>query len=79
MCPSFEVATKIRLARKGKEGISNDLHERDMEFMKKVYDNAVFVAKYLNWDFVVCDDGLNMREIDDIHKEIVDKVNSLLK
>jgi len=77
LCPSFEVATKLRLARKGKEGISNDLHERDMAFMKKVYDNAVFVAKYLGWDFVMCDDGTNMRSIDDIHEEIINKVSKL--
>ena len=71
LCPSFDVATKLRLKRKGKEGISNDLHERDLEFLKKVYDNAVFVAKYLGWDIVECDDGNEMKSREEIHSQII--------
>lgn len=71
----FDLVTKIRNARTQNEGIVNDIHERDLEFMKKVYESAVFIADYLSWDQVECNDGNKMKKIDDIHK----KVYSLVK
>ena len=38
--------------------------------MKKVYDNALFVAKYLNWTIIDCSDGNKMKSIEQIHEEI---------
>ena len=71
----FELVTKIRLSRKQNAGVVNDIHERDLSFMKKVYTSAMFVADYLNWDMVKCNDGDYMLSIDDIHE----KVYSLVK
>lgn len=67
---TFELATKIRNARKVNDGISNDIHERDMDFMKRVYDSAMFVADYLSWDMVNCSDGDNMLSVDEIHQKV---------
>lgn len=66
----FDLVTEIRNARKQNDGVTNDIHESDLEFMKKVYDSAMFVANYLSWDKVQCNDGNKMREIDDIHEEV---------
>ncbi len=66
----FDLVSEIRNARKQNEGIENDIHERDLEFMKKVYENAMFVADYLGWDKVECNDGNKMRKIEDIHNDI---------
>jgi len=66
----FDLVTEMRNARKQNAGISNDIHERDLEFMKKVYDSAMFIADYLSWDKVACNKGDNMREMDDIHEEV---------
>ena len=71
----FDLVTKIRNARTQNDGIINDIHERDLEFMKKVYESAVFIADYLSWNQVECNDGNKMKKIDDIHK----KVYSLVK
>ena len=60
----------MRNARKQNEGIVNDIHESNLDFMKKVYESAMFIADYLSWDKVQCNDGNKMREINDIHKEI---------
>ena len=65
----FDLVTKIRNARTQNEGIINDIHERDLEFMKKVYESAVFIADYLSWNQVECNDGNKMKKIDDIHKK----------
>lgn len=66
----FDMVTEMRKGRKDNDGILNDLHERDIEYMKKVYDNAMFVAEYLSWNMIKCNDGDRMRSREDIHEEI---------
>ena len=59
-----------RKARKENEGLTNDIHESDLDFMYKVYENAMFVADYLSWDRIKCDEDGKMRSIEDIHKDV---------
>ncbi len=65
----FDLVTELRNARVENEGVVNDIHEANLDFMKKVYDNAMFLADYLSWNKIQCNDGNKMRSIDDIHKE----------
>ena len=60
----------MRKARQTNDGVSNDIHERDLEFMKDVYQSALFVADYLDWDKIQCADGEKMRSVEDIHEEV---------
>ena len=62
--------SQIRNARKINDGISNDVHEADIDYMYKVYENAMFVADYLSWDRIKCDRNRKMRSIEAIHKDI---------
>lgn len=66
----FDLVTEMRRNRKDYEGNSNDIHESNLEFMRQVYDSAVFVADYLSWDIVNCNDGNKMRSIEDIHNDV---------
>lgn len=66
----FDLVTEMRNARKQNDGVSNDIHESNLAFMKKVYENAMFIADYLSWDGVQCNNGNKMRDIDDIHEEV---------
>ena len=66
----FELVTKLRMDRKENEGIISDIHEDNLDFMKKVYDNALFVANYLSWNVIDCSNNGGMRDILDIHNEI---------
>jgi len=66
----FELVTKMRNERKQNEGISSDIHESNLEFMKKVYDNALFVADYLKWHKVECSKTNEMKTINEIHEEV---------
>jgi dTMP kinase len=70
LCAPFDLITKMRMARKSNDGVVNDVHERDLAYLKKAYDNALFVAEYLKWDVIECSDGEKMRSIDDIHSDI---------
>lgn len=66
----YDVATSLRKKRTDNDGIENDIHESNENYLRKVYDNSVFVADYLSWDKIEC--GLNgeMRPKEDIHEEI---------
>lgn len=66
----YDLVTNLREKREENEGISNDIHESNKEFMKKVYENALFVADYLSWDKVECSNGNEMRSRNDIHDDI---------
>lgn len=69
----FDVVTKLRKNRTNYDGNSNDVYERDIELMKKIYENALFVREYLNWEIVDCfyEDKLKgIYEINDMVYEI---------
>ena len=38
---------------------------------------TLFVADYLNWDTIICDNNGQMRSIKDIHKDVVKLVKKL--
>ena len=66
----FDVVTDLRKQRKDNDGIENDIHEKDIEFMKKVYDNSLFCAHYLGWDIINCSDKEKMFSKKEIHEEV---------
>ena len=70
---SFELINEMMRKRKLEEGeaVEGDIHENNLEFLKKVYESAIFVAKYLNWDIVDCSDGDKMKSPEEIHEEIM--------
>lgn len=74
----LELVNQMRRERKDNDGIANDIHERDLEYLQKVYNNAMFVAKYLGWTMLNCatKDGKNMRTPEEIHREIYQELKT---
>ena len=66
----FDVVTELRNARKQNDGVMYDIHERDLEFMKKVYESAMFVADYLSWDQIECARDGKFKPIEEIHEDV---------
>lgn len=68
----FDLITKMRQARTDNEGIKDDVYERNLDLLKKAYDNAMSVAEYLNWTMINCatPGGTKMRTIESIHQDI---------
>lgn len=60
----------------GKEAL--DIHESDRAYIKKSYENALFVARKYNWKIINCVENGKMRSIEDIHEEIFSYVKKLL-
>lgn len=66
----FNLITKMREKRKIDNNLVNDIHESNLDYIKKVYENAMFIADYLSWDKIKCNDGNKMKTKEDIHKHI---------
>lgn len=71
----FELAKSLKEKRKRETGVNDDIHERDLEFMKKVSETSIHIANKYNWDFVECSNNSEMLSIEEIH----DKVYTLVK
>lgn len=57
-----------------------DIHESDKEYLKNAYQTAKMVAKKYDWLVIDCIKNGNIRDIDDIHSEILENViNKVLK
>lgn len=74
----LDIITKMRNKRKEENGevVEGDIHENDLMFMRKVYDNATFVANYLSWDIINCSENGEMKSIEEISDEVYKVVSS---
>lgn len=70
----FDVVTKIRNERKDNDGVENDIHERDLSFMKRVYDNATYLSSYYHWDVIPCERNGSLASVEEIHEKVYQKV-----
>ncbi len=62
-----------------KTGETKDIHEEDTSYMQKAYDNGMTLASNLGWNIIHCvDKENNIRTIEDIHEEIMNKVTEFL-
>lgn len=66
----FDLVQSMRRARQNNDGVQNDIHERDIAFLKKVYDNALFVADYLSFDIVESSTNDKMESPSEIHNKV---------
>lgn len=71
-----EISQQLIKNRKNKitKGSQKDIHERNKDFLKKSYKNALYVANKYNWEKVNCNQGNNIRSIEDISDEIYVKL-----
>lgn len=70
----FDLVTEMRKKRTGNDGVANDIHERDLKYMHQVYENAQYVAEYLNWDIIECSRDNEMLSQEKIHEEVLKRV-----
>ena len=56
----------------------NDQFEKDQEYLKKVADNSLDIAKKLNWSIINCTINDKMKPINDIHEDIVNVIKEKL-
>lgn len=66
----FKLSRTLKGKRTSNEGIKNDIHERDYEYLKKAYDTSIEIAKKYNWNFIECSSNNKMRSPEEIHEDI---------
>lgn len=71
----FDIVTNLRNKRNKNKDENPDIHEKNLDFLKKVYDSSKYVSKYLGWTKIECTREDKMKSIDEIHEEIMSKLN----
>lgn len=74
----FELAQELKQKRKQNDGIKNDIHESDFEFMKNVSDTSISIANKFNWCYIECIKENKMRSIEEIHEDIYKEVKKII-
>lgn len=75
---SFDEIRQLKSKRKENDGVKNDIHEQDLEFMKNVSDTSVSIADKFNWTYIECIKDNTIRTIEDIHEEVYQKVKEVI-
>ncbi|WP_300279748.1 dTMP kinase [Peptacetobacter sp.] len=55
-----------------------DIHEKDINYLKKTYKNSLYIAEKYNWEKVECVENNELRTIEDISEEIYNIVKKKL-
>ncbi len=55
-----------------------DIHESDIDYLTKSYNNSLYIANKYNWNKINCVENENLRTIDDIHEEIYKIVKEII-
>lgn len=73
-----DISQRLMTDRYGGDENKKDVHERDVEYLKKCYDSAMYAARRCGWETVKCFDGDSVRSIEDIGSDVFDKVMKIL-
>lgn len=55
-----------------------DIHESDISYLYKSYENSLYIANKYNWNKINCIENENLRSIESIHEEIYNIVKENL-
>lgn len=55
-----------------------DIHESDIEYLSKSYNNSLYIANKYNWNKINCIKKDELRSIEDIHKDIYNVVIGII-
>ncbi|MCQ2749275.1 MAG: hypothetical protein MJ246_04715 [Clostridia bacterium] len=58
--------------------IKNDIHEKDINFLKLSYENGSYISEKYGWNTIECFTD-SMRSIEDIHEELYGKIIDHIK
>jgi len=75
----YDLVRKLKNNRIDNEGIVNDVYEKDDILMKDIYNNAIYISNYLNWNIVDCSDGDTFKDKDAISEEVYRLVKRKIK
>ena len=68
----------VQLLKK-REGKTEDIHERDLDYLARCYETASQIARIRGWHHIRCVENGAIRSIKDIHTEILHAVGDVLR
>jgi dTMP kinase len=80
---NMEIEVSLKLIENRSNKITGesekDIHEKDSDYMRKTYENSLWVAKKYNWKMIQCskDDKPKLRET--IHEDVYNELKPLIK
>lgn len=79
MCPEY--SKKLMENRKNKitGQDAKDIHEKDLEYLKKSYNNSKYIAKKYSWHIINCVEKGCVKSIEEIHENVYSTVKKFLK
>lgn len=69
-----EDSQRLLSERYGNDELKKDIHEHDIEYLKKCQEAAEFCANYCDWERIECMENGTLRSIEDIHSELIERV-----
>lgn len=78
---TVDFSFKLMKNRKNKitGNAKKDIHEANEDYLKKSYENALYVAKKYDWENIECTKDKKLKSIKDIHEEIYSLIVKTLK
>lgn len=73
-----EISQKLLSKRYNGDEKKKDIHEADIEFMKKCREAALYVAKKENWIIIECSQNGELKSIEEIHKLLRKEIEGIL-
>ena len=73
-----EVTERMMRRRESDTHTAADIHERDAEYLRHCRENAAHVVARCGWTRIDCAHGGAPRTIEDIHREVMDRVADLI-
>ncbi len=73
MPPAYSL--RLRQQRNAlKQGLTQDIHEADQQYLQQAYENATAIAQHQQWHRINCVTNDQIRSIEEIHTEIMELI-----
>ena len=73
-----EVSERMLRRRERETATAADIHEQDGDYLRRCRESARAIAGALNWSVIDCAAGGAPRSVEDIHREVLSRVENLL-
>ena len=74
-----ELAEQLMRHREQKLGTQPDIHEKDLQYLRRCRQVAREAADYFGWSVIPCEKGGVLRPVEEIHEEIYELVRMCLE
>ena len=71
----IEISQQFMSKRYGGNESKKDIHEKNIEFLKKCRKSALYSAEKNNWKVINCAQNGKIKSIEEIHNEIIETLN----